>query len=161
MMSSRTFFRYFASKEDVLLEPPHAIQHEGLHFLQHAAPTESAHAALRATFEYLARLYQQQRASFLTRYQVVMQIPSLASIYLYALMRTEPALCEALSCRLEAGTSRQQIRFLVALYMTALRLALEEWLEQEAQGDLVSLLGAYLDAFSSLPTMPGRNDPSS
>jgi hypothetical protein len=92
---------------------------------------------------------------------VVMLIPSLASIYLYALMKTEPALCKALYSRPEAATNRQEIRFLVALYMTALRVALEEWLEQETQGDLVSLLGAYLDAFSSLPTMPRRNDPSS
>ncbi len=161
MMSSRTFFRYFASKEDVLLEPMHVIQSEGLRFLERVAPTESAHAALRATFEYLACLYQQQRASFLIRYHVVMQIPSLASIYLYALMKTEPALCKALYSRQEAATNRQEIRFLVALYMTALRVALEEWLEQETQGDLLSLLGAYLDAFSSLPTMPRRNDPSS
>jgi len=48
-----------------------------------------------------------------------MQIPSLASIYLYALMKTEPALCKALYSRLEAATNRQEIRFLVALYMTA------------------------------------------
>ena len=148
MMSSRTFFRYFASKEEVLLGPMRTILSDGLRFLQHAAPTESPHTALRATFEYLASRYQQQRASFLTRYHVVMQIPSLASIYLYALMKTEPALCEALYSRLEAATNRQEIRFLVALYMTALRVALEEWLEQEAQGDLVSLLGKYLDSLS-------------
>ncbi|EFH84000.1 TetR/AcrR family transcriptional regulator [Ktedonobacter racemifer] len=150
MMSPRTFFRYFASKEDVLLEPMRAIQSEGLRFLQHAAPTESPHAALRATFEYLARLHQQQRASFLTLYHVVMQVPSLASIYVYALMKTEPSLCEALYSRLKAATNRQEIRFLVAIYMAALRVALEEWLEQEAQGDLVSLLRGYLDDFSSL-----------
>ncbi|GHO62189.1 TetR family transcriptional regulator [Ktedonobacter sp. SOSP1-52] len=150
MMSPRTFFRYFASKEDVLLEPMRAIQSEGLRFLQHTAPTESPHAALRATFEYLALLHQQQRASFLTLYHVVMQIPSLASIYIYALLKTEPALCEALYSRLEAATNRQEIHFLVAIYMAALRVALEEWLEQEAQGDLISLLRGYLDDFSSL-----------
>jgi AcrR family transcriptional regulator len=161
MMSSRTFFRYFASKEDVILEPMHAIQSEGLRFLQHAAPTESLHSALRATFEYLASLYQQQRASFLTRYHVVMQIPSLASIYLYALVKTEPVLCEALYSRLETATNRQEIRFLVALYMASLRVAIEEWLEQETQEDLLSLLSAYLDALLSLPTLPERKDPSS
>jgi AcrR family transcriptional regulator len=150
MMSSRTFFRYFASKEEVLLGPMRPILSDGLRFLQRVAPTESPHAALRATFEYLASRYQQQRASFLTRYQVVMEIPSIASIYLYALMETEPAICEALCSHLEAATNRHEIRFLVAIYMAALRLALEEWLEHEAQGDLVSLLREYLDSFSSL-----------
>jgi AcrR family transcriptional regulator len=150
MMSSRTFFRYFASKEEVLLGPMRPILSDGLRFLQRVVPTESPHAALRATFVYLASRYQQQRASFLTRYQVVMQIPSIASIYLYALMETEPAMCEALCSHLEAATNRHELRFLVAIYMAALRVALEEWLEHEAQGDLVSLLREYLDSFSSL-----------
>jgi len=147
MMSSRTFFRYFASKEEVLLGPMRTILSDGLRFLQRVAPTESPHAALRATVEYLASLYQQQRASFLTRYQVVMQIPSIGSVYLYALVETESALYDALCSYLEAATNCHEIRFLVAIYMTALHVALEEWLEQEAQGDLVSSLRAYLDSF--------------
>ena len=150
MMSSRTFFRYFASKEEVLFGPMREVLNDGLRFLQRLAPTESPQAALRATFEYLASRFQEQRASFLVRYQVAMQTPSIASIYLYALMETEPAICEALCSHLEAATNRNKIRFLVAIYMTALRVALEEWLEQEAQGDLVSLLRGYLDDFSSL-----------
>jgi AcrR family transcriptional regulator len=150
MMSSRTFFRYFASKEEVLFGPMRAVLSEGIRFLQRVASTESPHAALRATFVHLASLYQQQRASFLLRYQVATQTPSIASLYLYALMETEPAMCEALCSHLQAATNRHEIRFLVAIYMAALRLALEEWLEQEAQGDLVSLLREYLDSFSSL-----------
>jgi AcrR family transcriptional regulator len=150
MMSSRTFFRYFASKEEVLFGPMHAIQSEGLRFLQSVASTQSPQAALRATFEYLASLYQQQRASFLLRYQVTIQIPSIVYIYLHALADTEPALCNALCSHLETATNRNEIRFQVAIYMTALRVALNVWLEHEAQGDLVSLLGECLDAISSL-----------
>src|SRR5438876_3525610 len=146
MMSSRTFFRYFATKEEVLFGPMRAVLSDGLRFMQRVAPTESLHAALRATFVYLASLYQQQRASFLIRYQVATQTPSIASIYLYALMETEPAMCDALCSHLEAATNRHEIRFLVAIYMAALRLALEEWLEHEAQGDLDSLLREYLDS---------------
>ena len=149
-MSSRTFFRYFASKEEVLFGPMRTVLSDGIRSLQRVASTESPHAALRATFVSLAELYQQQRISFLIRYQVAMQSPSIASIYLYMLMETEPAICDALCSRLETATSRNKIRFLVAIYMAALRVALEEWLENEAQGDLVSLLREYLDSFSSL-----------
>ncbi len=151
MMSSRTFFRYFASKEDVLIGPLRAVQSEGVRLLQQVAPTESPHAALRATFMHLANLYQQQqRASFLLRYQVARQSPSIASLYILALMEMEPAMCDALCSRLEAATNRRhEIRFLVAMYMTALRVALEQWLENETGGDLVSLLREYLERFSS------------
>ena len=150
MMSTRTFFRYFGTKEEVLFGPLHTALSDGIHSLQQVASTESPHAALKATFEYLASQCQLQRASFLLRYQVVMQTPSIASFYLYALMKTEPALCDALCSHLEAATNRNEIRFLVAIFMTAFRVSLEEWLENEAQGDLVSLLHEYLERFSSL-----------
>ncbi len=150
MMSPRTFFRYFASKEEVLIRPIHIIQSNGIHSLQQMASTESPHAALRATFMHLASQYQEQRAGFLLRYQVAMQNPSTASLYLYAMAETEPVICDVLCSHLEATTNRNEIRFLVAIYMAALRVALEEWLEQEAQEDLVSLLRKYLDSFSSL-----------
>ena len=150
MMSSRTIFRYFASKEEVLVEPIRVVRRDALAFLQGLAPTSSPDAALRATFLYLASLYQQQRASFLIRYQVAMQTRSVASIYLYALMELEPALCDALCSHLEAVTDRSQIRFLVAIYMTALRVALEEWVKREAQGDLIALLREYLESLASL-----------
>ncbi|GCF11254.1 TetR/AcrR family transcriptional regulator [Dictyobacter arantiisoli] len=150
MMSPRTFFRYFASKEEVLFGPIHAVQSDGIRSLQQAASSESPLVALRTTFGYLASLYQQQRASFLIRYQVAKQTPSIASIYLYAMMEAEPAFCDALYVHLESVTDRNKIRFLVAIYMTAFRVALEEWMENGVQGDLVSLLGEYLEYFSSL-----------
>ena len=150
MMSPRTFFRYFASKEEVLLGPIHAIQSDGLRFLQQIASTELPHAALRATLVHLAGLYQQQRTSFLLRYQVATQTPPIASIYLLTLLETEPAFCDALCSHLESASNRHEIRFLVAIYMTALRVALNVWIENEAQGDLVTLLGEYLDSLSSL-----------
>lgn len=150
MMSSRTFFRYFSSKEEVLSGPMHTTLSEGIRSLQRVSSTEAPQRALRATFVVLASLYQQQRASFLIRYQVAMQTPSIASLYLYALMEKEPAICDALCSHLESASNRHEIRFLVAIYMTAFRVALTEWLEREAQEDLVSLLCAHLEYLSSL-----------
>ncbi|HET8844210.1 MAG TPA: TetR family transcriptional regulator [Ktedonobacteraceae bacterium] len=149
MMSTRTFFRYFASKEEVLFGPMHIALSESIHFLQHVAPVDSPHTALKATFAHLASLYQQQQNSFLIRYRVAIQTPSIASIYIYALLEREPAISEALCSRRKFTISYLEIRALVALYMTAFRLALELWLANEAQGDLVSLLQENLNYFSS------------
>lgn len=151
IMSPRTFFRYFSSKEEVLFGPMQELLNESLHSLQQVMPAEPVQKVLRTTLEYLASLFQQQRASFLIRYQVAKQTPSIASIYLFTLMKTEPVIREVLCARLESATDRNEIRFQVAIYMIALRVAIEEWVEQEAQGDLVSILHKYLDSFTLLP----------
>lgn len=150
MMSTRTFFRYFASKEEVLFGPMYSALNEGICSLQQVASTETPHAALRATFVYLAILYQQQRDSFLMRYRVAAETPSLASIYLYALIETETAICDALCSHLETATNRNEMRLLIGIYMTAFRVAVGGWLENEGQGDLSSLLCEHLNYFSCL-----------
>ncbi|GLV61098.1 TetR family transcriptional regulator [Dictyobacter sp. S3.2.2.5] len=150
MMSTRTFFRHFASKEEVLFGPTKATLTEGVHFLQHAAPIETPRTALKATLEYMANRYQQQRESFLIRYRVAVQTPSIASFYVYALLEGETTMSHALYTRLENTANQEEIDALVAIYMAAFRLALIAWLEHEAQQDLLSLLRKQLDIFSSL-----------
>lgn len=150
MMSPRTFFRYFAGKEDVLFASVRAPLIEGLATLERMEPGTSAHGALRALFSYVATRYQQQQASFVVRFHVAMQTPSIASLYLYGLAVTEPAICDALCSRLESATNRNEIRFLVAIYMAALRVSVEEWLEQEGSSDLATLLRDHMDRISSL-----------
>ncbi len=154
MMSSRTFFRYFTSKEDVLLASTQAALREGIRYLERIAPTESARAALTATFMYLASLYQQQRAGFLLRYQVAKETATLASMYIYSLGATEPAICDALGSRLKTALKREDMRLLVAVYMATFRVTLEIWLEQEATGDLSALLRERLERLSSLNETP-------
>ncbi|QBD76346.1 TetR family transcriptional regulator [Ktedonosporobacter rubrisoli] len=150
MMSTRTFFRYFASKEEVLFGPIHTSLYESMRVLQQVAPTATPHAALRTTFMHMADLYQQQRASFLIRYQVAAQTPSIASIYLYTMMEKEPEICDVLCSRLDGSMDYHEMRLLVGMYMAVFRIAVEIWLKQKAQGDLVSLLREYLDLCSSL-----------
>jgi AcrR family transcriptional regulator len=154
-MSPRTFFRYFSSKDEVLLGPMRAAQQEELIALQSMAPTLTPHAALRAILMLLARRYEEQRDTFMLRYQVVMQSPSIAALFLFTFVEAEPAITLALYTRLEAATDRNEIRFLVALHMAALRVAIEEWLEREDNAerheDLISILSHRLDYLSSLP----------
>jgi AcrR family transcriptional regulator len=153
-MSPRTFFRYFASKDETLLGPMRTAQQEALHALQSVPRAKAPHAALRAMLTHLARRYEEQRDRVVLRYQVVMQSPSIASLFLFTFVEAEPVISQALCAHLEAATDRNEIRFLVALHMAALRVAIEEWLEpddnHEEKEDLVSLLSQRLDQWTSL-----------
>lgn len=153
-MSPRTFFRYFASKDEVLLGPMRAAQQEALRALQSVPAASMPDDALRAMLMLLARRYEEQRDRFVLRYQVVMQSPSIAALFLFTFVEAEPVISQALYAHLEAATDRNEIRFLVALYMAALRVAIEEWLEREDNAerheDLVSLLSHRLDYLSNL-----------
>ena len=57
----------------------------------------------------------------------------------------EPMLCEVLATRWETPLSKRRIRLLVAMAMAAFRMAMEVWLENEANGDLVSLVRENLE----------------
>jgi AcrR family transcriptional regulator len=157
-MSPRTFFRYFASKDEVLLGPMRTAQQEALRALQGVPPASTPHAALRVMLTSLARRYDEQRDRFALRYQVVMQSPSIASLFLFTFVEAEPVISQALRAHLEAATDRNEIRFLVALHMAALRVAIEQWLEpddnpdddHEKRADLTSLLSQNLDQLSPL-----------
>ncbi|NGZ74663.1 TetR/AcrR family transcriptional regulator [Saccharibacillus alkalitolerans] len=140
MMSSRTFFRYFDSKEDILSGAIRAVQREGLRLAAECESNEPLKIALRRVFLHLAELYQQQRDGLLARYRIAKQSSALASLFLYAMLETEPELCAALAARLEPEPDRSELRFLVALHMTALRVTIEEWLENEESPPLSSLL---------------------
>jgi hypothetical protein len=84
-----------------------------------------------------------------------MQSPPTASLFLYAFVETEPIISRALFDQLQSATNRSEIRFLVALHMAALRVAIEEWLERgnnhDNRADLIALLSQNLDRLSSLP----------
>lgn len=86
----------------------------------------------------------------MTRYRVAKETPQLASMYLYSLVSMESAICDALCSHLETATNRQDMHFLVAVGMAALRVAFEIWLEQEANGDIVALVRENLEHLSSL-----------
>ncbi len=150
MMSPRTFFRYFASKEEILFSPTQALLSDGIEYIQSLSPAEKPLPALTATFLHIASLYEQRKDTFMIRYQVAKNTPQLASMYLYSLMMMEPAISDAFCSHLETVTNPQDIRLLVAIYMAVLRVVLETWLEQGATGDIVALLRDDLERLSSL-----------
>ncbi|MEY8752598.1 TetR family transcriptional regulator [Alkalicoccobacillus gibsonii] len=136
MMSSRTFFRYFASKEDVLTGLPITTKEERSALLHDSRTLESA---LQAIFSLFSDKYEQQRENIVTRYQISRQAESISSLFLYKLLEPEPTICNELFTTFDQH-DKEQIRLLVAIHMAAFRVSVELWLESE---ELYSLKDSF------------------
>lgn len=151
MISPRTFFRYFSSKEEVLISSIRISQTNAVQLVKQINPTSSIHTALQVIFTGLARRYQQQRTNLLIRYQISKQTPSISSLFLFSLLEAEPVIRSSLCSHL-AGLRQDEVRFLVAIYMAAFRVCVEKWLESKEENEsLASLLHQHLDFFATYP----------
>jgi AcrR family transcriptional regulator len=153
-VSPRTFFRYFASKEDVLFAGGDAQRGHVIDALG-AQPAEvSPLRAMQVAVRELARDYEADRDAVLVRHRVVATTPSLRSHVAERHYGWESAAIEELRRSGRAdGMDELTLRLIVALTTSALRVSIDLWAEGGAKGDLRTLLcdalaklGSGLDA---------------
>jgi AcrR family transcriptional regulator len=146
-VSPRTFFRYFASKEDVLF----AVGDERLRQLLDAiASRPSGEAPLRSMREAALSLvpeYTSERARLITRKRIIAETQTLRSRGLERQLGWEDAVTDALGQRItDAGPAGIELRLVASVTTATLRAALHTWLE--AGGDLASLIDDAFDRLS-------------
>jgi AcrR family transcriptional regulator len=146
-VSPRTFFRYFASKEDVLF----AVGDERLRQLLDAiASRPSGEAPLRSMREAALSLvpeYTSERARLITRKRIIAETQTLRSRGLERQLGWEDAVTDALGQRItDAGPAGIELRLVASVTTATLRAALHTWLE--AGGDLATLIDDAFDRLS-------------
>jgi AcrR family transcriptional regulator len=146
-VSPRTFFRYFASKEDVLF----AVGNERLRQLLDAiASRPSGEAPLRSMREAALSLvpeYTSERARLITRKRIIAETQTLRSRGLERQLGWEDAVTDALGQRItDAGPAGIELRLVASVTTATLRAALHTWLE--AGGDLATLIDDAFDRLS-------------
>ena len=147
-VSPRTFFRYFASKEEALFAESDAQKGRLLASLAEQPPDRSPLDALHAAMLELADVYVEQRDRLRQRHRIVRDTPSLRSRAAERQQRWETDLVEQL--RLSSAASKWRdldLRLMVAATTAALRVAVEEWIDGDDARDLTRI---FDDVFQRL-----------
>lgn len=139
-LAPRTFFRHFASKEDVLLAEKRA-QLEALRAFLEAAPAGAE--PLEVVCDGLSRIgtdYERQKATVLLQAQLVEQTPSLIGALLRSYAEFETTITAAVA-RLTGSDPRRDVypALVASTSLSAMRTALALWCAGGCRGHLPTL----------------------
>jgi len=154
-VSKTTFYRYFDSKEDVLLGSMHEKLTEMGAALAQRPASESAIVAVRNAFLEVAAEYQSQRVQKLAVNRIVRTTPSLAARNLEQQTAWEDLLREFFVERDGAPAPALSHCVLAANVVASLRTAMEYWLNAGADSDLPTVVDEALRLSVSVPARRG------
>ena len=145
-VSRRTFFRYFASKEDVLLAD-HFVQLARLRDAMTARPPdEPILTALRNALLSMTGDFEDRRDMVILRGRIMRDTPSLQARSLVHQKAWEEAMQAMVAERLAVDpTVDLRPGVVSATTLAALRVAFTNWLTAGATGDLIAMTAEALD----------------
>ena len=145
-VSRRTFFRYYGSKEDVILSDHPKRLDELQAALDRRPADEAALTALRHAILSLAGTYEEQREHMLRRFRLMTTTPALEARSLCLQRNWETAVTDMLAARMGVdATEDLRPGVVAATTMAAMRVATANWLAGGGKGDLPAIVAAALD----------------
>jgi len=154
-VSKTTFYRYFDSKEDVLLGSMHEKLAEMATALAERPESESAIVAVRNAFLEVAAEYQSQRVQKLAVNRIVRTTPSLAARNLEQQTAWENLLREFFVERDGVSAAELSHCVLAANVVASLRTAMEYWLNAGGDSDLPTVVDEALRLAVAVPARRG------
>lgn len=145
-VSRRTFFRYFASKEDVLLAD-HFVQLARLREAMAARPMdEPIVTALRNAVLTLTTDFEERKEKVILRARLMRDTPSLQARSLVHQKLWEEAMQEMVADRLGVDPVKDlRPGVVAAAALAAMRVAFTIWLTADCEGDVIELTKEALD----------------
>jgi AcrR family transcriptional regulator len=151
-VSRRTFFRYFASKEEVVAHDKTMEAEEIFELLASRPADEHPLQSLRVVVLSLATEIEDRRDLILTRAKIIAATPSLRAADWEAQREGVDRIVEALDRRftepLDPERAYQQ-RLVVQATLAALNTALERWVAGDGKDDMIALAGQTFDLLAS------------
>jgi AcrR family transcriptional regulator len=145
-VSRRTFFRYFASKEDVILSDHPKRLDELEAALDRRPADEPALTALRHAIMSLVGSMEEQREHMVRRFSLMTTTPALEARSLCLQRNWETAVTGMLATRMGVDPAKDlRPGVVAATTMAAMRVATANWLAGGGRGDLPEIVAAGLD----------------
>jgi AcrR family transcriptional regulator len=152
-VSPATFFRYFPTKEDVVLTDDY--DDLLLALIRDRPEGESPLLAVRRSFAAgLEAIFATDAGVIRERLRLVLSVPALRARRYEQQRATEALLAGALAGRLGAGPGDFETRVAAAAIIAAVAVAVEEWAERG--GDLPALVDRALAGLPALARRPRR-----
>jgi AcrR family transcriptional regulator len=138
-VAPRTFFRYFATKEEVVFWPAYRPLLAGL--VSARPDEEPAVAALcHSIVDGLSAFYDQDRERVLERLKLAFRTPGLHPRLRHEQAISASALARVLAGRLHTSAEDLEVRAIAAAVAAALWVAVEEWQATDGRADLRILI---------------------
>lgn len=129
-VSPRTFFRYFATKEDLLFADPDERSSQLFEVIAAHPTNEPPIQTLRAAMLHLSEVYEANRPTLVLRRRVFQSTESLQGRQFERQTRGVQSLAVALRGR-ESGLSELEARVIAGAATAAMRAAVETWLDSD------------------------------
>ena len=149
LVSTRTFFRYFSSKEDLVLG--RLRSHLGLasELFARRPADEPVLESLRAVITETVADYSADPDRELARMRLVTTTPVLEAGLARVLAGFERLVRRFAAVRTNSAEDTRGSRLIAAAAVTAFRVGLELWVAEDARGDLADAIIANLDELTA------------
>jgi AcrR family transcriptional regulator len=149
-MSARTFFRYFASKDDILLDYQRHLQRRLCEALRARPAAEGAVTALRNAFIETSTVGPDDHDAVVARARVLAAAPALLARAQGERAVGSHEIARLLAQRMGADPATDQRPLVLAAAMSAAAVAAwDHWLERGGSGDPGRMIAAALELVTS------------
>ena len=143
-IAQRTFFYYFATKEDVVLADYAARLELIIDEFGDQPAEDGPWAALRTSFRVVAADYSAQRHQLVRRFAIMVENPSVYARSLQLQAEWEDTLADALAGR-RGSTNDIETRLMAAAALACMRSSLQHWLRTGQETPLPELIEDSFD----------------
>jgi AcrR family transcriptional regulator len=148
MVSQRTFFRYFTSKEDLVLGRLRAHLAQASQLFETRPAHEPFGETLRVVIAQVVQDYLTEPERVVTRLRLVTTTPALETGLLQVFAGFERLVRDFAAVRMEIAPDSRQARLLAASVVAAFRVGLEMWIDNSGGPELAGLIAGNVEAVS-------------